>query len=111
MSFAYQYNAANLRTNAIEIVTGSGGGIHTNNISYAYDTLNRLVRETAKDLGDGSGYQAIYTYDLVGNRLRRALTTAGKTLTTYYSYDANDRLLMESNVVAAAFQVRCSARV
>ena len=101
-SYAYQYNAANLRTNAIEIVTGSDGAVHTNNIAYAYDALNRLVNEAAKDLGDGSGYQAGYVYDLVGNRLSRALTTAGKTLTTYYSYDANDRLLMESNVVSTA---------
>ena len=102
MSFAYQYDASNRRTNAFEIVTGSGGEVHTNNISYAYDGLYRLIRETAKDLGDGSGYQASYTYDLVGNRLRRVLTTAGKALTTYYSYDANDRLLMESNVVSTA---------
>ena len=101
-SYAYQYNAANMRTNAIEIVTGSDGAVHTNNIAYAYDALNRLVGETAKDRGDGSGYQAGYVYDLVGNRLSRALTTAGKTLTTYYSYDANDRLLMESNVVSTA---------
>ena len=101
-SYAYQYNAANRRTNAIEIVTGSDGAVHTNNIAYAYDALNRLVSETAEDLGDGSGYNANYVYDLVGNRLSRALTTAGKTLTTYYSYDANDRLLMESNVVSTA---------
>ena len=101
-SFAYQYNAVNQRTNATEIVTGSSGGVHTNNISYAYDELNRLIQEKATDAGDGSGYQASYVYDLVGNRLSRALTTAGKTLTTYYSYDANDRLLMESNVVSTA---------
>ncbi len=101
-SFVYQYNAANMRTNAIEIVTGSDGAVHTNNIAYAYDALNRLVGEAAKDRGDGSGYQASYVYDLVGNRLSRALTTVGKTLTTYYSYDANDRLLMESNVVSTA---------
>ena len=91
-----------MRTNAIEIVTGSGGAVHTNNIAYAYDALNRLVGEAAKDRGDGSGYKASYVYDLVGNRLSRALTTAGKTLTTSYSYDANDRLLMESNVVSTA---------
>ena len=92
-----------MRTNAIEIVTGSDGAVHTNNIAYAYDALNRLVGETAKDLGDDYGSQAGYVYyNLVGNRLSRALTTAGKTLTTYYSYDADDRLLMESNVVSTA---------
>ena len=102
MSFTYQYDAASHRTNALEVVTGPDGAMHTNNIAYAYDSLNRLVMEAAKDLGDGTGYQANYVYDLVGNRLSRAVTTAGKTLTTYYNYDANDRLLMESNVVATA---------
>lgn len=102
MSFAYQYNAMNLRTGATEVVQGPAGLLHTNSIGYTYDSLGRLVSETAKDLGDGNGYQAKYTYDLVGNRLKRALTTAGKTLTTYYAYDANDRLLMESNVVSTA---------
>ncbi|HTJ01007.1 MAG TPA: PKD domain-containing protein [Dongiaceae bacterium] len=102
MSFAYQYNAANMRTNANEIVTGADGAVHTNNIAYTYDALNRLIGEAADDRGDGTGYQAGYVYDLVGNRLSRAVTTAGKTLTTYYTYDANDRLLMESNVVSTA---------
>ncbi len=101
-AFSYQYNADNYRTGAVEIVQGADAVLHTNNITYGYDALNRLVSETARDLSDGTGYQAEYTYDLVGNRLNRTITTAGKTLTTFYNYDANDRLLMESNVVSAA---------
>jgi len=38
----------------------------------------------------------------VGNRLERRVTVGGNTLQTTYAYDANDRLLSESNAVVSA---------
>jgi RHS repeat-associated protein len=101
-SFAYQLAADGRRTGVTEIVQVPGGAWHTNQIAYTYDALKRLVREQAKDISDNSSYDARYSYDLVGNRLERTVSVAGKKLTTTYAYDDNDRLLLESNVVVNA---------
>jgi RHS repeat-associated protein len=61
-------------------------------VDYTYDALNRLTREEITDAAFGD--QAFdYTYDVVGNRLKRNDSMGG--LTTYI-YDANDRLLTET---------------
>ena len=74
-----------------------------NTIAYSYDSLSRLVSETAKDLADEARDTRQTMCPICSQSVdSRAVTKAGKTLTTYYKYDANDRLLMESNVVATA---------
>lgn len=60
-------------------------------VNYQYDDLYRLIQEEIHD--PASGAQTIaYTYDAFGNRLTKT-EAAG---TTTYSYDQNDRLLLET---------------
>lgn len=99
-SYAYQLTPDNLRTGVTEIVRSPAGAYRTNRIAYTYDALNRLVREKATDLADNATYEARYEYDLVGNRLERRVAAGGRTITTQYAYDDNDRLIAETNSVA-----------
>jgi len=81
----------------------------TRTITYNYDELNRLVKETAveTDSGYNYGYEGSYVYDLVGNRLSRCITvdnaSGSQMITTSYSYDPNtDQLLSESHSISTA---------
>lgn len=100
-SYAYQLAPDGLRTGVTEIVR-TGSVLSTNRITYSYDAVKRLAQETVINLGTGAGYDVRYTYDLVGNRLERRVIVGGTTLQTAYTYDENDRLLMESNTVSSA---------
>ncbi|MDY6837597.1 MAG: RHS repeat-associated core domain-containing protein [Thermodesulfobacteriota bacterium] len=63
-------------------------------VEYDYDALYRLVGEDIFDLGELTPSRSIdYTYDPVGNRLSRTDTAEGSTA---YTYDENDRLLLET---------------
>ena len=99
--YRYALSADGRRTNVIERLRQPDGSYITNRLSYLYDTLNRLARESAT-VGTGTAYTLDYQYDMVGNRLQRRVTTGGKTMTTAYLYDQNDRLLLESNIVNTA---------
>lgn len=98
-AYVYQLTPDNLRTGVTEIVRSPAGDYRTNRIAFTYDALNRLVREKATDLADNATYEARYEYDLVGNRLERRVAAGGRTITTQYAYDDNDRLIAETNAV------------
>ena len=102
-SYSYSLNAKGQRTAIQEIKRAAGSSaLSTNTFAFAYDALGRLVGETNGFAQTNRyGFASQYTYDLAGNRLQRKVTVAGKTLTTSYAYDVNDRLLLESNSVAA----------
>jgi RHS repeat-associated protein len=77
-SYTYHYD----RNNNIEnIVTNHG------TISYQYDELNQLVRETLLD-----GTVINYEYDSVGNRTKKIVTKDGNSTTTSYSYNKANQL-------------------
>jgi RHS repeat-associated protein len=59
-------------------------------VNYTYDDVYRLVEENITDLINGSETIS-YTYDAFGNRLTKT-NSAG---TTVYTYDDNDRLILE----------------
>ncbi len=109
-SYAYRLALDGLRTGVTEVVRTSAGVFRTNQISYTFDSLKRLVRESATNSVENSGYDIRYVYDLVGNRLERKVFTGGRTLRTWYTYDANDRLLSESNAVFTGY-VASSSKV
>lgn len=73
----------------------------TRSVDYAYDGMDRLIRETMRE-GDGSVTTIAYTYDAVGNRLRRVIVGPTQTMTTEYEYDENDRLLIETQTTQLA---------
>ncbi|MDG6990885.1 MAG: hypothetical protein JRM99_05630 [Nitrososphaerota archaeon] len=60
-------------------------------ISYAYDSLNRLVEASYP----GSGGAVSYTYDADGNRLSQVSPSARD----YYGYDARGRLTNQTEYV------------
>ncbi len=67
-------------------------------VEYAYDQLNRLVREVVTDANNGD-LTIEYTYDAVGNRLTKTIDVGNDQTvdeTTVYTYDVNDRLLTET---------------
>jgi YD repeat-containing protein len=77
-SYTYHYDQNN---NIETIVTNHG------TISYQYDELNQLVRETLLD-----GTVINYEYDSVGNRTKKIVTKDGNSTTTSYSYNAANQL-------------------
>jgi RHS repeat-associated protein len=62
-------------------------------ISYSYDSLNRLTKITYPH-----SITVTYTYDDAGNRLTK--TDSGST--SYYSYDARNRLTNETDVIGGS---------
>ncbi|MGJ3195876.1 DNRLRE domain-containing protein [Peribacillus frigoritolerans] len=77
-SFKYSYDPNN---NQISIVTDKG------TISYEYDNLNQLTKETLTD-----GTVIVYVYDTVGNRTKKTVTKGTTTTTTTYSYNTGNEL-------------------
>ncbi|MED3662990.1 DNRLRE domain-containing protein [Ureibacillus terrenus] len=77
-SYTYHYDQNN---NIETIVTNHG------TVSYQYDELNQLVRETLLD-----GTVINYEYDSVGNRTKKIVTKDGNSTTTSYSYNAANQL-------------------
>ena len=104
LRYTYTLNARNQRTTAAEVKREAGTAVlATNFFAYGYDALGRLTAETNTfSQANLSGFYALYTYDLNGNRLTRQVTSGSQTLTTTYTYDLDDRLLVESNFVAVA---------
>ncbi len=75
-----QYNYDN-KGNIISAISTAG------TTTYVYDELDQLLKETRPD---GTIYE--YTYDEVGNRLTKKVTTDGNAVTTSYTYDDADQL-------------------
>ena len=74
----------------------SDGTLSMTVINYTYDDLGRLVQEKSQNLtGDQADldYTIIYKYDLAGNRLSMATTTATGTVTVNYTYNNDYELL------------------
>jgi RHS repeat-associated protein len=64
-------------------------------VAYTYDAQSRLISETATIAGIST--VVAFTYDATGNRLTRSVTRSdGTAQNVTYSYDANDRLLLEA---------------
>jgi RHS repeat-associated protein len=83
VSFDYTLDAVGRRTTMTE---KDGRKVH-----YTYDSLGRLTIEQINDLGNNR--TIAYGYDNVSNRIQRDDSVDGLTS---YSYDSNDRLLVES---------------
>ena len=91
------------RTDRLTQLRSIRGGINVNTRSYTYDQKNQLVSAT-KPFGTGN---ETFSYDLVGNRLRRDGESADATfnknnqLTTdskfFYLYDANGNLTTKTH--------------
>ncbi len=81
-------------------VQESGAGILPANpassrtVSYLYDALDRLTRETITAPSGPAG-QTSFTYDAVGDRLSRTSTVPGLPAQSF-GYDANDRLTSDT---------------
>ncbi|MBP0018314.1 MAG: putative Ig domain-containing protein [Cyanobacteria bacterium SBLK] len=64
-------------------------------VQWTYDDLDRLTKEEITDPIDGDR-TIDYTYDKVGNRLSRKVTSTEGVVLTTYDYDDNDRLKSET---------------
>jgi RHS repeat-associated protein len=99
-SFAYTLHATGRRTASTEITRQDDSSYTTNNFTWSYDQMYRLVSEVR---GQGSEDQITdsYSYDLVGNRLSKNTESpvSGLLSSVSYSYNANDQLLQEVSTV------------
>ena len=85
-SYTYTLDAAGNRTKVEEY----SGCI----VEYSYDSTDKLLEERITN-PDGSSSVISYTYDRVGNRL----TKTEDGVTTAYTYDANNRLIQEDDII------------
>ena len=101
-SFTYAYDL----NDQITSLTSSRSGITVNSpINYAYDVVNQVISAT-KPVGTGSEN---FTYDAVGNRLRREGETTNSTFDDNhrlvndkkytYTYDKNGNLTKRKNIL------------
>ncbi|RBQ20017.1 hypothetical protein DP939_09300 [Spongiactinospora rosea] len=84
--------------NPTKVVTRRGD--RTENVSYAYDSVDRVTSACYSATSCATGSQMAgridYTYDLMGNRLSQKRTGTAGNDTTTYTYDVADQLLRES---------------
>lgn len=105
MSSTMQYNAANQLSsyqnkkadnsilNSFDYTFDSNGNItqiktSKGNITYAYDSLNQLTKETLENVNIYN-----YKYDAVGNRLSKERITSSGTTVNNYTYNAANELV------------------
>ena len=91
----YTVDASGLRTGIAE----SNAAGPTRSVGYDYDGVKRLEAEAIVRPGQAARIAA-YTYDAVGNRIRRE--TAG--VVTTYEVDDNDRLIRETEAGATTLR-------
>ena len=77
----YEYDAAGMITQKVSRTAGA-----TNVVAYAYDELDRLIRE------DDGATAREYDYDLAGNRLAMRVIAGGATNATAYTLGTGNRL-------------------
>ncbi|NOY82783.1 MAG: hypothetical protein GXP31_17430, partial [Kiritimatiellaeota bacterium] len=105
-AFDYTLGPDGRRTGVQEKIRGSDA-LRTTTVSYAYDALNRLTRESTTGVpsvsGSASGFSASYTYDLCGNRIRTETdrNRDGLPETVAYVYNPNDQLLTAASSLAS----------
>ncbi|MDF5751879.1 polymorphic toxin-type HINT domain-containing protein [Spongiactinospora sp. TRM90649] len=84
--------------NPTKVVTRRGD--RTEEVAYAYDSVDRVTSACYSATTCGTGTQAAgridYTYDLMGNRLSQKRTGTAGNDTTTYTYDVADQLLRET---------------
>ncbi len=88
-SYTYTLGAAGNRTAVAETLQSQ-----QRTVTYAYDSVYRLLGETITDTVGPSGAIS-YAYDPVGNRLSRTSSVSGLA-SAVSSYDANDRLTTDT---------------
>lgn len=89
--YAYTLSPSGQRTRVDETTPNGNARV----VIYTYDDMYRLTGEQITD-PEHENLNITYTYDDVGNRLTKRLIAPGGTLLTDYDYDANDRLLTET---------------
>lgn len=113
LGLAYQVDASGLRTRIEERRLIADVPTLVRASDYTYDALKRLEASVVTVPGNGgAGLSERFSYDDVGNRLQRRCTgalstcsggrstaTTVTTLQTDSTFDANDRLLTESDVL------------
>src|SRR5712692_9975240 len=86
-SYAYTLGNAGNRTNVLEL--------NSRNVGYGYDNDYRLTSEAITADPGGNNGTVSNVYDVVGNRFSRT-STLNAVPTASYSYDANDRLAIDT---------------
>ncbi len=94
--FDYTYDLMGSRLTATEY--DDDRTVVARSFGWGYDALNRLVNETYDGEGTGEDYTDTFAFDLASNRLNLNRTdgTGNPLSATTYTYDANDRLQLET---------------
>ena len=95
------HNAANQLTqfNTDTLSYDNNGNLTSDGTTtYTWDARNRLVRM------ENTGSLAEFTYDALGRRIEKSLTTLNSQLTTSYLYDGNDIVAeIENGAISATY--------
>ncbi len=97
---SYDYDLG-LAGNRVQ-VSEAGSATTGRTVQYTYDSLYRLTKETIDEAGTDQDSEISYQYDTVGNRTERKVVVGNQTTTTTYTFDDNDRLTREVEVVTIA---------
>lgn len=94
-AYDYSLHPTGRRLGAVETRRESNNTLSTTTISWGYDGLYRLTSETSTQPSAVSR-QDTYTYDKVGNPVAKTTVGGSGSVTTAYSYNANDQLTTET---------------
>lgn len=86
----YEYEADGQRGGVVETRYDTAGSVFSSTyIDWEYDALNRLTKENYDSTDNAADFTATYTFDLVGNRVKKVQTgaQAGTTVSTYNERD------------------------
>ena len=100
---AYAHDTRNVRT-GVQMQYGSDP-LHQ--VNYTYDAVNQLVGEAATGGVAGSNYSNAYSYDAMGNRLKRETTQGTNTSMTRSSANALNQLTSVSTSQNGGAQQKC----
>ncbi|MCY3009873.1 MAG: hypothetical protein NTY42_08525 [Planctomycetota bacterium] len=96
-TFDYTVRADGRRTKVVESIKDGTTPVVSNEFTWEYDAVDRLISETLKDQ-----YDLDWIYDLTGNRRTQTKSLPNETggyapsEVTTYAYDANDRSTAET---------------